>query len=239
VLHARHLLDASARLPFQPIIAMLGLLAWYKETNSPELYRLLERHADGLMRVAVDHGDYAYFPKYEYDGKEFVDDPKGKDAPVWYGGRLILPLVEYWQISQRAEVKSFIEKLIRYCTEVSHFIKADGEVERGEGWWGHLHSTMDMTAGIAEFGRLTNRPELVAWAKRIYDWIGALTRRATGGWRMSRAVIFVRLAASLRAFDSAWLSIALAQPIRLVKSTAISGINCWKTSSWTFLFWAR
>ena len=29
-----------------------------------------------------------------------------------------------------------------------------------------------MTAGIAEYGRLANRPELVAWAKRVYEWIG-------------------------------------------------------------------
>jgi len=40
---------------------------------------------------------------------------------------------------------------------------------------------MDMTAGIAEFGRLTNRPELVAWAKRVYDWIGR-THTTRYGW---------------------------------------------------------
>jgi hypothetical protein len=151
---------------------MLGLLAWYRNTGSPEALRLLNHQANGLMRIAVDRGDYAYFPKYEYDGKQYVDDPPGKDAPPWYGGRLILPLVEYWQISRRTDIKTFLEKLTRYCTEVSTFIKADGAVESGEGWWSHLHGTMDMAAGVAEYGRLANRPELVAWAKRVYDWIG-------------------------------------------------------------------
>jgi len=166
---------------FSQSTAMLGLLAWYRETGSPEARRLLDRHVEGLMRLVVDRGDYAYFPKYEFDGRQFVDEPKGKDAPPWYGGRLILPLVEYWQISGRDDVQTFLEKLIRYVTQVSDFIKPDGEVERGEGWWGHLHSTMDMTAGIAEFGRLTNRPELVAWAKRVYDWVGR-THTTRYGW---------------------------------------------------------
>jgi hypothetical protein len=151
---------------------MLGLLAWYRDTGSPAARKLLDRQVDGLMRIARDSGDYVSFPKYEYDGKSYVDEPAGKDAPIWYGGRLILPMVEYWQLSGREDVKAFLEKLVRYSVEVSHFIKPDGEVEHGETWWGHLHGTMDMTAGIAEFGRLTQRPELVAWAKRVYDWIG-------------------------------------------------------------------
>jgi hypothetical protein len=166
---------------FSQSTAMLGLLAWYRETGSPEARWLLDRHVEGLMRLAVDPGDYAYFPKYEFDGRQFVDEPRGTDAPPWYGGRLILPLVEYWQISGREDVRTFLEKLIRYVTQVSDFIKPNGEVERGEGWWGHLHSTMDMTAGIAEFGRLTNRAELVAWAKRVYDWIGR-THTTRYGW---------------------------------------------------------
>jgi hypothetical protein len=133
------------------------------------------------MRIARGPADSASFPKYEFDGKEYVNDPADKDAPIWYGGRLILPLVEYWQISRREDVKVFLEKLIRHCVEVSQFIKPDGAVERGEAWWGHLHGTTDMTAGIAEFGRLSNRPELVAWAKRVYDWIGR-THTTRYGW---------------------------------------------------------
>jgi hypothetical protein len=166
---------------FSQSSAMLGLLAWYRATGAPEARKLLDQQADGLMRIAVTHGNDAYFPKYEYDGNAFVDDPPGKDAPIWYGGRSILPLVEYWQISRRKDVQAFLEKLIHHCTEVSHFIKPDGAVEQAEGWWGHLHGTMDMAAGIAEFGRLTNRPELVVWARRIYDWIGR-TQTTRYGW---------------------------------------------------------
>jgi len=166
---------------FSQSTAMLGLLAWHRQTGSPEARRLLDRHFKGLRRLAVDRGDWAYFPKYEFDGRQFVDEPKGKDAPPWYGGRLILPLVEYWQLSGRDDVRVFLEKLIRYVTQVSNFIKPDGEVERGEGWWGHLHGTMDMTAGIAEFGRLADRPELVAWARRVYEWIGR-THTTRYGW---------------------------------------------------------
>ncbi len=166
---------------FSQSSALLGLLAWYQETGSSQARKLLDRQADGVMRIAEKRGDYVLFPKYEYDGQQYVDQPPGKDAPIWYGGRLILPLVEYWQLSGRTDVKEFIEKLIRYSTEVSHFIKADGEVEKGEGWWGHLHSTMDVAAGIAEFGRLNHRPELVRWASRVYDWIGR-THTTRYGW---------------------------------------------------------
>jgi hypothetical protein len=40
---------------------------------------------------------------------------------------------------------------------------------------------MDMTAGVCDFGRLAGRPELVAWAKRVYDWIGR-THTTRYGW---------------------------------------------------------
>jgi hypothetical protein len=166
---------------FAQSTAMLGLLEWHRETGSPEARQLLDRQADGLMRVAVDRGDYAYFPKYEFDGKQFVNEPKDSDAPPWYGARSILPLVEYWQLSGRDDVRTFLEKLIRYVTQVSAFIKADGQVERGAGWWGHLHSTMDMATGVCEFGRLTGRREWVEWARRVYDWIGR-THTTRYGW---------------------------------------------------------
>jgi hypothetical protein len=159
---------------------MLGLLAWYQETGSPQAKALLEKQVEGLMRIAMDHGSYLYFPKYEYDGQQFVDDPQGKDAPTWYGGRLILPLVEYWKLTGRADVREFIEKLVRYSIEVSTGIKPDGEVV-GTGWWGHMHSTMDMAAGIVEFSRLTHHPEWVDWAKRVYDWVGR-THANRYGW---------------------------------------------------------
>jgi DUF1680 family protein len=157
---------------FSQSSAMLGLLAWYRETGSATARKLLDQQVHGLEQIASNHNNYVCFPKYEYDGQQFVDDPKGTEAPPWYGGRLILPLVEYWQLSGSDQAKPFLEKLVRYVTEVSTFIKPDGAVEQGEGWWGHLHSTMDMAAGIAEFGRLTGRRELVDWAKRVYDWIG-------------------------------------------------------------------
>ena len=166
---------------FSQSSAMLGLLAWHRETGAPEARKLLDWQADGLLRLAVKGTNYACFPKYEWDGTKFVDDPPDRNAPPWYGGRLILPLVEYWQLSGREDVKVLVEKLVRYSTEVSQFVKPDGSIETGEGWWGHLHGTMDMAAGIAEFGRLTHRPELVAWAKRVYDWIGR-TQTTRYGW---------------------------------------------------------
>lgn len=166
---------------FSQSTAMLGVLAWYRETGSPQARRLLDRHADGLMRVAVDHGDHVRFPRYEYDGRQYVDEPKGQEAPPWYGGRTILPLVEYWQLSGRADVQRFLERQIHYVTKVSSFIGPGGEVETGEGWWGHLHSTMDMAAGVCEFGRLTGRRELVEWARRLYDWVGR-THTTRYGW---------------------------------------------------------
>lgn len=175
---------------FSQSSAMMGVLAWYRETGSAEARQLLDGQVAGLMQLAVTKSNYAHFPKYEWDGKAWIDEPQGKDAPPWYGSRLILPLVEYWDLRRSEseklssgepnpagppgleDVQGFIEKLIRYPVEVSTFIKPDGSVERGEGWWGHLHGTMDMVAGIAEYGRLAKRPELVSWARRVYEWIG-------------------------------------------------------------------
>jgi hypothetical protein len=162
--------------------AMLGLLAWHAETGSPEVRRLLDRHADGLMKIAEARGDAVCFPKYEWDGKAWIDEPKGKDAPAWYGGRLILPLVEYWKLSGRDDVRAFAEKLARYSLEINPTVGPDGEIRRGEGgWWGHLHGTMDMCAGIAELGRLAGRLEWVERARRVYDWVGR-THATRYGW---------------------------------------------------------
>lgn len=157
---------------FSQSSAMMGLLAWHKETGSPEARKLLDWQVDGLMRIAERRGNYVLFPKYEYDGARYVDEPQGKDAPPWYAGRLICPMVEYWQLTHRQDVAEFLDKFVAYCTAGTKFIGPNGEVEQGEGWWGHLHGTMDMAAGIAEFGRLSKRPDLVDWARRVYDWVG-------------------------------------------------------------------
>lgn len=166
---------------FSQSSAMLGLLAWYRETGSARARELLDRQVDGVMRIAVARGQGVCFPKYEFDGRGYIDEPAGKDAPIWYGGRLLLPLVEYWQLTGREDVKTFVEKAVRHCVEGSQFIKPDGAVEAGEGWWGHLHGTMDMVTGMAEYGRLANRPELIAWAKRVYEWIRR-THTTRYGW---------------------------------------------------------
>ncbi len=167
---------------FSQSCVMLGLLAWYDETGSEQVRAMLDRHVDGLMRLAVKRDNYTFFPKYEYDGKEWIDEPKGKEPPAWYGGRLLCPLVEYDKRFPRPEVKEFIEKLARYCMEVNPSIGPDGEVRRGEGgWWGHLHGTQDMVAGIAEYARLNNKKEWIAWARRIYEWVGR-TQTARFGW---------------------------------------------------------
>jgi hypothetical protein len=157
---------------FSQSSAMLGLLAWQRETGSLEARKLLDWQVDGLMKIAITNRDTVLFPKYEYDGEQFVNDPAGKDAPPWYGGRMVLPLVDYWQLSGREDVKRFLTKLVAYCTQPGKFVGTDGSVEKGEGWWSHLHGTMDMAAGVAEFGRYTHRPELIAWSKRLYDWVG-------------------------------------------------------------------
>jgi len=165
---------------FSQSCAMMGLLAWYDESGSPQARALLDRHVDGLMRLAVKGDGYSYFPKYEYDGRQWIDDPKDKDAPAWYGGRVLWPLVEYWKRFPRADVQEFIERLARYSIEVNPSIKPDGEV-RGNGWWGHLHGTQDMVAGIVEYARLADKPEWVAWGGRVYDWIGR-THTSRFGW---------------------------------------------------------
>ncbi|HTL18145.1 MAG TPA: hypothetical protein VL793_12985, partial [Patescibacteria group bacterium] len=165
---------------FSQSSAMLGLLAWYRNTGSLQARRLLDRQVDGLLRIATNKDDYSFFPKYEFDGKQFTDDPKDRNAPAWYAGRLILPLVDFWQLSGRKDVKEFITRLVKYSLEASNAIGPDGEV-RGTGWWGHLHGTMDMMAGIAEFGRLTHQQELLQRCQSVYDWIGR-THTARNGW---------------------------------------------------------
>ena len=144
--------------------------------------RLLDRLADGLMRIAVPRGDAACFPKYQWDGQAWVDEPQGKDAPAWYGGRDILPLVEYWKLSGRDDVRVFAERLARYSLDVNPTVRADGEISRAtEDGGGHLHGTMGMMAGIVELGRLTGRPDWVERGRRVYDWIGR-THTSRCGW---------------------------------------------------------
>jgi hypothetical protein len=166
---------------FSQSSVMLGLLSWHSETGSMEARTLLDWQCDGLMRLAVRTNDCAFFPKYEFDGHQWINDPPDRNAPPWYGGRLIVPLVEYWKLTGRNDVRKFIEELTRYCVEVSDFIGSNGEVQTGPGRWGQLHGTMDMAAGIAEFGHCTDHPEWVQWAKRIYDWIGR-TQTTRDGW---------------------------------------------------------
>jgi len=70
----------------------------------------------------------------------------------------------------------------------------------------------DMTTGIAEFGRLTNRPELVAWRNESMIGSAARTPRAMAGSPMSRAATSVSPVRSPHASGSGLHSTVQAPP---------------------------
>ena len=177
-----HMFDQSS--------VLFGLVSWYLESGSSQVQHYIERLIQGLSNIAVKKDNYCYYPLEFYPpsgwdenypvklGQERLE----KADPCHEGGRQILPLIKYYEVTANSSALFLAEGLANYIMHHSGVFATDGSCrEQKSRTHGQLHSRLATVAGILRLGLTTGKQELVKWAVNVSDW--ALRTQCTSfGW---------------------------------------------------------
>ena len=207
---AAHMFDQSSVLfglvswfmePEDPSIADCGLRIADLSIRNPKsetrnrIAERIEPLINGLCEIAEWHGDWCFYPLEVYTPTgwtenygEFRDGRQNVKAdPCHEGGRQIMPLVTYYELTGYENALRLAEGLTRFVIHHSGVFEEDGGyLERKSRATGHVHSRLGTAAGVMKLGLITGRTDWIAWAKHVFDW--TLSNLASSfGWVSERA----------------------------------------------------
>ena len=208
---AAHMFDQSS--------VFFGLVAWWEESRDPAVAAHLDRLVEGLSTIAEWHQAWCRYPLEVYtpsgwrvDHDEFRDHRQNVPAdPCHEGGRQIMPLVRFYEMSGHEGARRLAEGLTRYIIRHSGVFEPDGSfLERQARAAGHVHSRLATAAGILRLGQVTGNAEWMDWARTVFCW--ALSHVASSfGWVSERAHNSIGGCETCAITDALDLAITLAQ----------------------------
>jgi len=184
---AAHLFDQSS--------VLFGLVAWLEDAGEETPAGHLDRLVSGLCAIAEWHGGWCRYPLEVYTPSgwtaaydEFRDGRINVPAdPCHEGGRQILPLVRWHELSGSREARRLAEGLTHFVVDHSGVFEPDGSyLERHSRATGHVHSRLAAAAGVLRLGTLADRQDWVDWARTVFDWSMAHVA-SSFGWISERA----------------------------------------------------
>ena len=147
-----------------PMLAMTTLLQLGDEMMRPRLEKMVR----GLASIAVREGDEAYFPAYRWAQTMRPEWFAPVNVPEkWQGYRyaLLTALARYAEVSHDPAAIDLALGLARYYMRHGD-VPPDGRYRANT----HSGGVLPATVGIARLGVAFGQPELIEWAKRVYEW---------------------------------------------------------------------
>jgi len=171
--------------------AIATMTVYYLRDKNPMWKTAIEKLILRLREIAVDRGDYAYFPAGCFlPGGRF-----GADAPMPTGimaeelsGRIIQGLAQYYTVTGFEPAKQFAGKLTNYLRNQAQYYQPDGAwifspTEKkwiGGGWnvsalsnGGHGHGHGIGLISVLEYGIAVNDKGTIEFARSAYEWAKA------------------------------------------------------------------
>ena len=175
----------------------IGAMTTYRQRNPDGPWdREIRRIVDGLWSVAIDRGDYAYFPQGEF----YPNQPRVKDATMPVGiwsslvGWTIQGLAQYHRASGYEPAVSLAGKLARYLVQHGRYYGPNGEFlpnfagEDGgrepdrperqgfqpgpEAWKKYIHFQHHMVPllGLIDHALTVGDQELAEFVRSAFEW---------------------------------------------------------------------
>ena len=165
------------------------MIVYYLHDRNPMWLDLIKAQVDRAIELAVDKGDYAYFPPGNFEPNAKVD--KAAPMPVQLnetGSRVTQGLVQYYRITGYEPAKELARKLVNYIVHQTGNFDAEGHflVEdtfrdnlhelrgvaygKGQEYGGHYHNHTLMLLSILEYAEAVEDVELLDFVKKSYDW---------------------------------------------------------------------
>lgn len=172
---------------------LLAMMAWSQWEQEPDLEDRMRALADGLVRIAIDKGDYAYYPlgrgvgeRYSYTPGGWTDTEEPSDGwfgvPMYFSG-VIRALAGWHERSAEGRALTLAGKLAAYVRRPALWTPSaqpEGVCgpERGH-CNGHFHAHTAALRGLLAYALAVQDADLIHFVRDSYEW-----HRAFGGARI-------------------------------------------------------
>ncbi len=187
--HAQHAWNSKVYSSMHELGFILnGLVTWYLETEDKKVRKTTDKLIKRLLEISIrktaemgmlipgeEETGCCYFPHevYTRQGWELTSN-----SIVLFNAAPLLALVRYYEQTNNQDALVLAEGLTNYLSSsdkrYSRCFDYDGR------FMGHFHATMWAVAGILRYGMVSEKKQIVRWAKKVYDW--ALRQGSTSGW---------------------------------------------------------
>ena len=188
--HKPYAWDPPLRMVEDPILmnahslayVLNGLVTWFKETGDAEVKGRVNGVVKGLLRSVIRYTGPG-IPKrcYWFPADNYTPSGWQVTRHFWnmphthpFNGAMILALTLFYEETGDEEALELAEGLSNYVLNLSRAFGYDG------GFIGHTHGVLWTVSGILKYGLITQRREVVEWAKQVYDF--AVRQSSSFGW---------------------------------------------------------
>ena len=164
---------------------LLAMMAWAQWDKDPAWAGRIQRLADALVKIAIDRGDYAYYPvgrgvgetfSYTPDGWGETEEPKdgGFGVPMYYSG-VVRALTGWYEMAGDRKALTMAGKLANYLRRP--FIwnspaQAKGLDNPSHGHAsGHFHAHAAALRGLLAYAIAIQDLDLMLFVRDSYGWL--------------------------------------------------------------------
>ncbi len=177
-------------LPFANVYGnarfLLAMMALSQADKDPAWEGRIKRIADGLVRIAIDKGDYAYYPVGRGVGEAFSYTPGGWTeaeestdghfgVPMYFSGP-IRALAAWYELSGDRSALTMAGKLTAYLRRPALWhatTELDGVFgpQHGHCTW-HFHAHTAALRGLLAYAMAIQDTDLIQFVRDSYEWLG-------------------------------------------------------------------
>jgi hypothetical protein len=169
---------------FHPGYAISTMMIYYLRDKNPIWKAQIEKMIDGVSNLAIDRGEYAYFPAAEFEPNAKVPSsatmPVGQlsvNSSTW----LLDGLGKYYRLTAYPPAKECGRKLIKYLRYHGQYFNENGCFDQtGDFLANHFHSHSVSLVVMLDFATAVNDRELIDYVKQQYECFKTKGNALTG-----------------------------------------------------------
>ncbi|MFN8008216.1 MAG: glycoside hydrolase family 127 protein [Terriglobia bacterium] len=170
---------------------LLAMMAWYQRDKNPQWMNRMSHLAQALSRIAIQRGDYAFYPDSEIGeafsyarGKGWLrtDEPlaerTGAEGSMFmYHCGPIRALARWYALTGDQEALGTATRLVNFVMKPYFWggkIEPTGAIGYNRGQWaGHQHAHMAMLRALLDYAIVTQNPTLKSFVRDGYEYARA------------------------------------------------------------------
>jgi len=165
--------EEVAEISWAQRATLMAMVTRFLRTGEGRYAEAARAMVDGLLRIAVRSADGLCFPEgyYHADGWRYWK-PGLSFGLEDYNAVVAGPLLRFFEITCYRPAYALAEGLLSFALKHSRIYGPDGRFLLGRAGTpetAHFHTRTSFALGALKLGLIAERPELIAWAQRVYE----------------------------------------------------------------------